>query len=72
MKSFVERVKAAMNDNLIVNGTQADEAIQFVLDLIEIDIDDTKVNEPYATKSIAASERAYEVVRNLRDRMEEL
>lgn len=71
MKSVQERIKAAMNDNLIVSGDQANDAIQFTLDLIEIEIDRMKEKESYATNSIKAHERAYEVVRSLRDEMEE-
>ena len=55
------QLKKIMEDNYIFNSDWMD-AIQFVQDLLEFQVDELKENEPYATVTINKLEEAiYEV-----------
>jgi len=49
IKEAVIKIKA---EHLIFSEAEAETAIRFVRDLMELDIAVTEINEPYATRSI--------------------
>lgn len=58
----VEKIKL---NHLISSDNEAMEAIEFVAELLELAIDETEANEPYATRSIQEFKTAFERVRSL-------
>ena len=56
---------------VVMNDKDAIEAIEFVFELIEADIDITKQNEPYATSHIRAMEDIKYKIRDLQDYFED-
>jgi hypothetical protein len=61
-----EKIAKAMKDSgVILDLDDAERAIEFVRDLLEIDAEETEINEPYATDSIAKMKLAIESVSNL-------
>jgi uncharacterized Zn finger protein (UPF0148 family) len=67
-----EAIRKAMRTTIgIVDKQSALEAIEFVTELLEIDIENTEKNEPYATRSIADMRAARSRVQFLTDMIEE-
>jgi len=62
-----ETIKKIMEDNLIVNDQQAEEALNFVRDLIEAEIEHMKKTEPYATNYINKLREASSSIMDLLD-----
>lgn len=62
-----ELIKQAMKRNTILSEQEAEDAINFVEELLSIEIEDTEKNEPYATRSIADMKVARNQVLNLTD-----
>jgi len=60
-------VKRIMDKHLILSETEMESAIEFVRDLLELNIEDTEKNEPYATNSIREMKIAITQVMNLTD-----
>lgn len=67
-----ELIKKAMHDNIILSVEEAENAINFVSDMLEIDIEYTQTNEPYATRSISDMKLAFHKVRELTDMLTNL
>lgn len=61
------RVEQAMRNANIFSRDDAESAIDFVRDLLEIDVDETEDNEPYATSYIAEVKVAIQRVIYLTD-----
>jgi hypothetical protein len=62
-----EKITEIMKKHLICSVDEAQEAIDFVRDLIDAEIEFTEINEPYATNSIARMKVASEDISNLID-----
>lgn len=60
-KYDVDRLKQKY---LIIDDSQAEEAISFVEELLELEIEDTKINHPNATRTIHELEEARRRVSN--------
>lgn len=69
---MINKVKKSMKDNLILSGSEAESAIDFVIELLELSIEKTKVEEPYATRSIAEMQKSVSNVMDLKDLIEEI
>lgn len=65
------KVRKAMSDSGILDLDDAQKAIEFVRDLLEIDIEETELNEPHALNSIAEMRAAIAPVSNLTNLIEE-
>lgn len=70
IKNKVEFVRK-QHDLVITNAEDAVEAIEFVFELIEADIEITKQNEPYAKSHIKAMEEIKYTIRGLQDYFED-
>jgi hypothetical protein len=57
--------------NLIVNNRQAVEALNFAFDVLQAVVDETKVNEPYATVSIREMEKGMQHIWDAREIFED-
>lgn len=65
-------IAKAMKEHRMFDNGDAESAILFVEDLLEAVAEDTKINEPYATKTIADMKKAkglvYDLVESVYDR----
>jgi len=66
-----ETIKKIMKDNLIANEQRAEEAINFVRDLIDAEIEHMEKTEPYATNYINTMREANNSIMNLLDELYE-
>jgi hypothetical protein len=64
------KIEDIMKQHLICSREEAEQAINFVMELLEEDIKRTKKNEPYATISIAQMEKARQMVYDLNNLLE--
>lgn len=65
MTTKAEKIKMAMRRAGILDRDEAEAAIDFVRDLLDIEIDDTEINEPYATSSINEMKQAHSTLTSL-------
>lgn len=65
-------IKKAMQNNMILSEKEAEDAINFVEELLGIEIKDTEENEPYATRSIQEMKSAQRQIYSLTDVINEL
>lgn len=61
------QIEVAMRNNLISSQEEAEAAIEFVANLLEIDIDRTIENEPYAVDAIREMKVSHSRVDDLQD-----
>lgn len=66
-----EKIEKLMKKYMF-NKSEAEDAVEFVEELLDIEIEYTKEKEPYATKSIEEMETAWRVVRNMYDIFDEV
>ena len=64
-----EQIKKAMRDNLICSKEEAVSAIEFVRNLLEIDVEETQKNQPHAIFSIREMKIAISRVSDLEDNL---
>lgn len=62
-----ELIKKAMKRNTILSAQEAEDAINFVEELLSIEIEHTEKTEPYATKTITDMKTARNQVFDLTD-----
>lgn len=62
-----DKILKAMTRHLITDKEEAAEAINFVIDLLYSNIEDTETNEPYAVNSIAKMKESIQQVSSLED-----
>lgn len=67
MSKDIEKLK---NKYLMVSPSEVDDALGFVVELLELQIDDTKKNEPYANRTIEEMKTARNRVHELFDLFE--
>ncbi|OME55432.1 hypothetical protein BSK59_13215 [Paenibacillus odorifer] len=68
---IMNEIRKAMSDHYIITNDGAVEAIEFVRRLLEIQIDDTEKNEPFATNWIHEAKIAVSKIADLVDYVEE-
>ena len=59
-----------MERNLIVNWDEAEAAVNFTMELLELYTDNLKKTEPQATKTIADLDKAYNALRDIQELVE--
>lgn len=65
-----ETIKEIMKNHFICSDDEAREALEFVRDLIDAEIEHTKKTEPYATKFMSEMREANYHIGNLLDNLE--
>lgn len=60
-----------MERNLITNWDEAEAAVIFTMELLELYTDNLKKTEPQATKTIADLDKAYNALRDIQELVEE-
>lgn len=60
-----DKIRKAMKDNCIVSVEEAEAAIEFVRELLEINSEEMEEKEPHATNSIRATKEAAWLVSEL-------
>lgn len=64
-----ETLQKLMNKHYISSNNEAQEAIDFVMELLEAEADHTEETEPYATSTIDELIKASRSVSNLQDNL---
>jgi hypothetical protein len=67
-----ENVKECMSNHIISSKNEANEAIQFVIELLESEMDDIQQNNPYATKTLEHMTTTIDILNNLVYELEDI